>query len=54
MIKYKFLFVNGYYEYKLASDLESAAWEAYELSRTLQLQLKDIIPCHETQENLSE
>ena len=52
--EYKIVFVNGFYQHILAKDLEAAAWTAYDMSRELKLQLKDIIPTHVTKEVLSQ
>ena len=52
--EYQIVFANGFVQHILAKDLEAAAWTAYDMSRELKLQLKDIIPTHVTKEVLSQ
>jgi len=54
MDEYHIEFTDGEVVYILAKDLEAAAWSAYDLARTENKQLKDIIPSYVKQQILSE
>lgn len=54
MDEYQIVFKNGDVQYILAENLEEAAWSAYELSRTTDQPLKDIIPSYVKQQILSQ
>ena len=54
MDEYHIVFKDGEVQYILAENLEAAAWAAYDLARTTNKQLKDIIPSYVKQQILSE
>ena len=54
MDEYHIVFKDGETQYILAENLEAAAWAAYDLARTENKQLKDIIPTYVKQQILSE
>lgn len=54
MDEYHIVFKDGETQYILAENLEAAAWAAYDLARTENKQLKDIIPSYVKQQILSE
>lgn len=54
MEEYQIVFKNGDVQYILAENLEEAAWSAYELARTTDSTLKDIIPSYVQQQILSQ
>ena len=54
MDEYHIVFKDGEVQYILAENLEAAAWAAYDLARTENKQLKDIIPSYVKQQILSQ
>ena len=54
MDEYHIVFKDGETQYILAENLEEAAWAAYDLARTENKQLKDIIPSYVKQQILSQ
>ena len=54
MDEYHIVFKDGETQYILAENLVAAAWAAYDLARTENKQLKDIIPSYVKQQILSE
>ena len=52
MDEYHIVFKDGEVQYILAENLEAAAWAAYDLARTENKQLKDIIPSYVKQQIL--